>query len=94
MGTKDSELVARRLARQAQAGSTPNHYRLRSNGEFIAETARLAREFGARRFSFRVNTQNRPVAAARASYGVALLPRYLVPPHEREMAENEMTVKT
>jgi len=66
----------------------------RSNGEFIAETAWLAREFGARRFSFRVNSQNRPVAAARASYGVALLPRYLVPPHEREMAENEMTVKT
>ena len=61
------------------------------NGEFIAEAAWLAREFGDRRFSFRVNTQTAQVAAARAGYGVALLPRYLVPPHGGEMAENEMT---
>jgi DNA-binding transcriptional LysR family regulator len=45
--------------------------------DFIAEASWLARRFGDRRFSFRTNSQTTQAAAARAGYGVALLPRYV-----------------
>jgi DNA-binding transcriptional LysR family regulator len=97
---KDSELVARRLATIAfglyasvayrdklRAGQPPAFIGFDPDGDFIAEAAWLAREFGDRRFSFRANTQTAQAAAARAGYGVALLPRYLVPPNEAELVE-------
>jgi len=46
--------------------------------DFIAEAKWLASQFGGQRFSFRTNSQTTQAAAARAGYGVALLPRYIV----------------
>src|SRR5215510_12560621 len=97
---QDSQLIARRLATitfglytslayrdKLRAGQPPAFIGFDPDGDFIAEAAWLAREFGDRRFSFRANTQTAQAAAARAGYGVALLPRYLVPPHEAELVE-------
>jgi DNA-binding transcriptional LysR family regulator len=87
---KDSELVARRVARisfglyaspayrdQIDAGNRPAFIGFDEESDFIAEAAWLARQFGDRRFSFRTNSQTTQAAAARAGYGVALLPRYV-----------------
>ena len=87
---KDSELVARRVARisfglyaspayrdKIDAGNRPAFIGFDEESDFIAEAAWLARQFGDRRFSFRTNSQTTQAAAARAGYGVALLPRYL-----------------
>lgn len=46
-------------------------------GESIAEAEWLSRYFPGRRFSFRGNSQVAQAGAARAGFGVALLPRYL-----------------
>jgi DNA-binding transcriptional LysR family regulator len=46
-------------------------------GTSIAEAEWLERHFPARRFAFRGNSQAAQAAAARAGFGVALLPRYL-----------------
>src|SRR5215470_13025408 len=101
---KDSELVARRLATIAfglyasvayrdklRAGQPPAFIGFDPDGDFIAEAAWLAREFGDRRFSFRANTQTAQAAAARAGYGVALLPRYIVVTHEPDLVEVPLT---
>jgi DNA-binding transcriptional LysR family regulator len=45
--------------------------------DFVAEAAWLTRRFGDRRFSFRTASQTTQAAAARAGYGVALLPRFV-----------------
>jgi DNA-binding transcriptional LysR family regulator len=87
---KDSDLVARRVAKIAfglyaspayrekiQAGVTPAFIGFDEKSEFVAEAAWLARQFGERRFSFRTSSQTTQAAAARAGYGVALLPRYV-----------------
>src|SRR5262245_13289680 len=87
---KDSELVARRIGAIAYGfyGTPAYRDRLKSgqaatfigydeDSDFIAEAAWLARQFGDRRFSFRSNSQVAQAAAARAGYGMALLPRYL-----------------
>jgi DNA-binding transcriptional LysR family regulator len=87
---KDSELIARRVAKLAfglyvspayqkklRAGEVPAFIGFGEEGDFIAEAELLARRFGDRRFSFRTNSQAAQAAAARAGYGVALLPRYL-----------------
>jgi DNA-binding transcriptional LysR family regulator len=87
---KDSDLVARRVARIAfglyaspayrdklDAGDPPALIGYDEDSDFIAEAAWLARQFGDRRFAFRTNSQAMQGAAARAGYGVALLPRYL-----------------
>jgi DNA-binding transcriptional LysR family regulator len=87
---KDSELVARRLGKIAFGLYASPGYRAKLNGgaalaligydeesEFIFEASWLAREFRDRRFSFRSNNQTSQAGAARAGYGVALLPRYL-----------------
>jgi DNA-binding transcriptional LysR family regulator len=42
---------------------------------------------GDRRFSFRTNSQTTQAAAARAGYGIALLPRYIVGTHESDLVE-------
>ncbi len=47
-------------------------------GDSIAEAEWLSRYFPGRRFSFRGNSQIAQAGAARAGFGVALLPRYLV----------------
>ncbi|MBV8825531.1 MAG: hypothetical protein JO220_11155 [Hyphomicrobiales bacterium] len=47
------------------------------DSDFIFEAAWLTRQFPARRFVFRTNSQMSQAAAARAGYGLALLPRYL-----------------
>jgi DNA-binding transcriptional LysR family regulator len=87
---KDSELIARRVARlgfgfyvskaygkRLRAGETPAFIGFDDEGGFIAEAAWLSQQFGDKRFSFRTNSQAAQAAAARAGYGVALLPKYL-----------------
>jgi DNA-binding transcriptional LysR family regulator len=87
---KDSELVARRVARitsglyaspayrdRLKAGDEPAFIGFDEENDFIAEAGWLARRFGDRRFSFRTTSQTTQAVAARAGYGVALLPRYV-----------------
>ncbi|WOJ90261.1 LysR family transcriptional regulator [Methylocapsa polymorpha] len=86
----DSGLVARRVARigfafyaspkyrdRIAGGETPALIGYDEDSAFIAEATWMARRFGDARFSFRSNSQVSQAAAARAGFGVALLPRYL-----------------
>ena len=97
---KDSELVARRVARitfglytspayrdKLNAGQAPTFIGFDQESDFVPEAAWLAGKFGDRRFSFRTNSQTTQAAAARAGYGVALLPRYIVTVHEPDLVE-------
>jgi DNA-binding transcriptional LysR family regulator len=97
---KDSELIARRLARITFGLFTSSDYRDKLEGgqapvfigfdeesDFIAETGWFTRHFANERFSFRTNSQTTQAAAARAGYGVALLPRYIVATHEPDLVE-------
>jgi DNA-binding transcriptional LysR family regulator len=97
---KDSELLARRVTTIAFGLYTSASYREKLNdgqspvligfdqeSDFIAEAKWLTRQFGNQRFSFRTNSQTTQAAAARAGYGVALLPRYIVATHEPELVE-------
>jgi DNA-binding transcriptional LysR family regulator len=87
---KDSDLIARRVATIGfglfaslayraglDAGAAPAFIGFDDESDFIAEAAWLAQQFGERRFSFRTNSQTTQAAAARAGFGVALLPSYL-----------------
>jgi DNA-binding transcriptional LysR family regulator len=87
---KDSELVARRVAKIAfglyashayrerlKAQAMPEFIGFDQESEFIAEAGWLAREFPKGRFSIRTSSQTTQAAAARAGFGVALLPRYV-----------------
>jgi DNA-binding transcriptional LysR family regulator len=87
---KDSELIARRVGRIAfglyvspayrenlAAGDRPAFIGFDEASDFVAEAAWLTRQFGDERFSFRASNQASQAAAARAGYGIALLPRYL-----------------
>ena len=98
--SKDSELVARRVATitfgfyaspayrdKLRAGHTPDFIGFDEKNDFVAEAKWMARQFGDRRFSFRTNSQTTQAAAARAGYGVALLPRYIVATHEPDLVE-------
>src|SRR6516162_1966946 len=97
---KDSELVARRVAKltfglyaspdyhdKLKAGERPVFIGFDENSEFVAEAQWLERHFGSSRFSFRTNSQTTQAAAARAGYGIALLPRYIVAAHEPDLVE-------
>ena len=97
---KDSELVARRIARltfglytspayhdKLKAGQSPAFIGFDENSEFIAEAKWLKQQFGDRRFSFRTSSQTTQAAAARAGYGIALLPKYVVETHEPGLVE-------
>jgi DNA-binding transcriptional LysR family regulator len=97
---KDSELVARRVATisfglyasrayrtKLNAGQTATFIGFDEKSDFIAEAAWLARHFGDRRLSFRTNSQTTQAAAARAGYGIALLPRYIVEMHEPDLVQ-------
>jgi DNA-binding transcriptional LysR family regulator len=97
---KDNELVGRRLATitfglyasaayrdKLKAGQTPAFIGFDQGSDFIAEARWMASQFGSRRFSFRTNSQTTQAAAARAGYGVALLPRYVVATHEPDLVQ-------
>jgi DNA-binding transcriptional LysR family regulator len=97
---KDSELIARRVARitfglfassdyrgKLEGGQAPVFIGFDEESDFIAEAAWLTRHFADRRFSFRTNSQTTQAAAARAGYGIALLPRYIVATHEPDLVE-------
>jgi DNA-binding transcriptional LysR family regulator len=88
--SKDSDLVARRVGKIAfglyaapeycdklEAGLTAAFIGYDEESDFIFEASWLARHFSDRRFAFRTNSQTAQAAAARAGYGVALLPKYL-----------------
>ena len=87
---KDSDLVGRRVAKisfgfyassayrdQLAKGKVPELIGYDADSDFIFEAAWLAREYPHMRFVFRTNSQISQAVAARAGYGVALLPRYL-----------------
>lgn len=87
---KDSELVGRKVGSVAfgfygsprcyeeiKAGQTVSIIGYDADSAFIFEASWLARQFHNHRFQFRTNSQIGHAGAARAGYGVALLPRYL-----------------
>ena len=87
---KDSELVARRVATigfglyaspeyrdKVAAGVPPAFIGFDEESDFIAEAGWLAQQFGERRFALRSSSQTTQAAAARAGFGIALLPRYV-----------------
>src|SRR5262249_54789813 len=97
---KDNELVARRVATitfglyasaayhdKLKAGQTPAFIGFDEDSDFITEAKWMAQQFGKQRFSFRSNSQTTQAAAARADYGVALLPRYIGAAHEPDLVE-------
>ena len=97
---KDSELVGRRVATitfglyasaayrdKLKAGQTPAFIGFDQDSDFIAEAKWMARQFRNQRFSFRTNSQTTQAAAARAGYGVALLPRYIVATYEPDLVQ-------
>ncbi len=97
---KDSELSARRVAtitfglyasatyrEKLKVGQSPAFIGFDQESDFIAEAKWLAHQFGDQRFSFRTNSQTTQAAAARAGYGVALLPKYIVASHEPDLVQ-------
>jgi len=97
---KDSELVARRVAKltfglyaspdyrdKLKAGEPRVFIGFDENSEFVAEAQWLERNFCSSRFSFRTSSQTTQAAAARAGYGIALLPKYVVETHEPGLVE-------
>jgi len=87
---KDSELIARRVATigfglyaapayrdKIDAGAAPAFIGFDEESDFVAEAGWLAQQFGERRFALRSSSQTTQAAAARAGFGVALLPRYV-----------------
>lgn len=87
---RDSDLLARRVGRIAFAfyaapairkalvrGQSPYMIGYDDDSDFVAEAKWLDQHFRDRRFAFRSNSQTSQAAAARAGFGVALLPRYL-----------------
>jgi DNA-binding transcriptional LysR family regulator len=97
---KDSDLIARRVAQIAFGlYASPAYYdKLRSSGQppefigydrdsdFIFEASWLTHQFPSERFVFRTNSQMSQAAAARAGFGVALLPQFLAANDSRLMA--------
>jgi len=90
---KDSELIARRMGtihfafyaslayrRKLSSGVTALLVGYDEDSDFVPEAAWLNRRFSDRRFAFRANTHPSQAAAARAGFGVALLPRFLAAP--------------
>lgn len=88
---EDSDLVSRRVGRigfglyaapacrdRLKAGGALGVIGFEDDNDSIFEAAWLARTFRGHRFAFRSNSQVAQAAAARAGFGVALLPRYLV----------------
>jgi len=87
---KDSDLVARRVGTIAfglyaspgycdkvASGKPQEFIGYDRDSDFIFEASWLTHQFPDARFAFRSNSQMSQVAAARAGYGVALLPQFL-----------------
>jgi DNA-binding transcriptional LysR family regulator len=87
---KDSDLIARRVAAIAyglyaspayrnklETGQAAAFIGYNRDNDFMFEASWLTRQFPAARFVFRSNSPTSQAAAARAGYGVALLPCYL-----------------
>ena len=90
---KDSELVGRRVATlsfgffgtehraaQAATGQLPPLIGFDEDSNFIAQAQWLAQCFPNCRFAFRSNSWIAQAHAARAGFGIALLPHYLITP--------------
>jgi DNA-binding transcriptional LysR family regulator len=88
--SKDSDLIARRVGKISFGFYASAEYRDRlandeesvfigydEDSDFIFEASWLARQFASKRFTFRTNSQTAQAGAARAGYGIALLPKYL-----------------
>src|ERR1051326_808736 len=86
---KDSDLIARRVATigfglyaapgyrdNIDAGAPPAFIGFDDESDYIVELASISHQFGERRFALRTNSQTTQAAAARAGFGIALLPRY------------------
>src|SRR5579859_4440030 len=84
---KDSELVGRKIGMVGFGFYASTAY-LADGGplqfvgfdpdsDFVAEAAWMKREFPGQRIAFRSNSQSAQAAAARAGFGIALLPHYL-----------------
>ena len=99
-GSPKGELVARRVAKltfglyaspdyrdKLKAGEPRVFIGFDENSEFVAEAQWLERNFCSSRFSFRTSSQTTQAAAARAGYGIALLPKYVVETHEPGLVE-------
>jgi DNA-binding transcriptional LysR family regulator len=87
---KDSDLIARRVATigfglyaspgyrdKIDDGAAPTFIGFDDESDFVAEAAWLGQQFGERRFALRTSSQTTQAAAARAGFGIALLPRYV-----------------
>jgi DNA-binding transcriptional LysR family regulator len=87
---KDSDLIARRLGTVGYGlYASPAYARKIGNGgpvaaigydpesDFIGEAVWMVRRFPDQRFSFRSNSQTSQAAAARAGFGVALVPDFI-----------------
>jgi DNA-binding transcriptional LysR family regulator len=100
---KDSDLIARRLgtvgyglyaspayASKIAKGESPNVIGYDAESDFISEAIWIVRRFPDQRFSFRSNSQTSQAAAARAGFGVALVPDFIAagdPTLKRVLAE-------
>ncbi len=87
---KESELVGRKIGEvgfgfyasssylaDLAAGGKLQFVGFDPASDFVAEAAWLKREFPGQRVAFRSNSQSAQAAAARAGFGIALLPHYL-----------------
>jgi DNA-binding transcriptional LysR family regulator len=87
---KDSELIGRKIGEMGfgfyaapsylaeLAGGAPLQFvGFDPDSDFVAEAAWMKREFPGQRVAFRSNSQASQAAAARAGFGIALLPHYL-----------------
>jgi len=87
---KDSDLLGRKVGEVAfgfyasatyladlAAGGPLQFVGFDPDSDFVAEAAWMKREFPGQRFAFRSNSQTAHAAAARAGFGIALLPHYL-----------------
>jgi DNA-binding transcriptional LysR family regulator len=70
--------AASNLPHDPQAASRLPLIGFDKESEAVAEAEWLEQHFSNRRVSFRVNSQIGQAAAARAGFGIALLPRYLI----------------
>lgn len=69
--------AARGVARAIGKGGAPPIIAFDEDSQFVADAAWLTREFSGTRVTLRANSQTSQAAAARAGFGVAMLPHFL-----------------
>lgn len=69
--------AARSVARMVAKGERPPVVAFDDDSQFVADAAWLTREFAGTRVTVRANSQTSQAAAARAGFGVAMLPHFL-----------------